>query len=128
MTSHPPGYTTAPPMPIPPPRLKPRVLAICQWGHSRSAALVRVLHGQQYLAVSIGVSSDLDGSLVCALGEWADKICVMEPHFASHIPPHLHPKILHFDVGPDRWSNPYNQELLTLLGGMVKHAQEGGAL
>jgi fatty acid/phospholipid biosynthesis enzyme len=45
----------------------------------------------------------------------ATHIFVMEPGFASVVPYEHRSKVVVLDVGPDRWSNPYNQELLALV-------------
>lgn len=96
---------------------KPRVLCICQYGHSRSVALCRVLHGRGFKAVAAGVSTAGDG--LAHIAAWADVICVLQPSFSAHVPEEHRHKIRDFDVGPDRWSNPYNQELLSILTGMA---------
>ncbi len=94
-----------------------KFLCICQWGHSRSVALCRVLHGLGHGAVAIGECSN--GGAIHPLSEWADKILVLQPMFADAVPQQHRVKIIDFDVGPDRWSNPYNQELLEILRQMV---------
>ena len=90
-----------------------KFLCVCQYGHSRSVALCRVLHSRGIGAVAVGVGTN--GGAIAPLAEWADVIAVLQPAFASHVPEAHRHKIADFDVGPDRWSNPYNQELLDIL-------------
>ena len=94
-----------------------KFLCVCQFGHSRSVALTRVLHGKGLTAIAVGWASSGDGLAV--LSEWADKILVLETWFSEKIPLEHRSKIVDFNVGRDRWSNLYNQELLDILGQMV---------
>lgn len=86
-----------------------KFLCICHYGHSRSAALVRVLHGRGHEAVCAGCGTS--PSVIVPLVRWADVVVNMVPNEVST----GNEKEIHLDIGPDRWSNPYNQELLTLL-------------
>ena len=96
-----------------------KFLCICHYGHSRSVALARVLHARGYPAVAIGHATSADA--VRALAEWADVICPLDVGHDSHVPTHLRAKVTHaFQVGPDRWSNPYNTDLLKLLDGKAE--------
>ncbi len=88
-------------------------LCICQCGHSRSVACTRILHGKGYAAVAIGHMTS--GDAIIPLANWADKILVMQSYFAAYVPDSQKHKIVDFDIGPDVWSNPYNQELLKIL-------------
>lgn len=90
-----------------------KFLCICHYGHSRSVALCRVLHGMGINAVAAGTGTA--GTAIDVLAGWADVIAVMVPEAKSKIPTEFHSKIRDFSVGPDRWSNPYNQELLAIL-------------
>ena len=94
-----------------------KFLCICQYGNSRSAALVRVFHSLKHEAVAVGVGTS--PSAIEVIGDWADHICVMQPHFANYVPDRLKHKVAVFDVGHDQWSNPYNQDLLTILRSMA---------
>lgn len=95
-----------------------KFLCICQYGHSRSVALCRVLHGLGHSAVAIGAGTS--GDAIGSLAPWADKILTLQPGFGRIVPPdHFH-KVIEFDVGPDRWVNPYHPELHAILSGMVK--------
>jgi hypothetical protein len=95
-----------------------KFLCVCQWGHSRSVALCRVLHHHGHVAIAVGIQRSGDGLTV--LSDWADHILTLETGFAEFIPPQYRHKVIDFHVGPDRWSNPYNQELLKLLEGMAR--------
>lgn len=91
-----------------------KFLCICQYGHSRSVALCRVLHGKAIPAVAAGYSTS--GDAIDTLAEWADVIALMTPEAMNRIPKEYQEKVtLHFNIGPDKWSNPYNQELLAIL-------------
>ncbi len=45
---------------------------------------------------------------------------MLQPGFAAAVPEAFRANILVFDVGPDRWSNPYSTELLDILLRMVE--------
>lgn len=92
-------------------------LCICQYGHSRSVALSRVLQQRGHAAVAIGWMTS--GNAIQPLSQWADRICTLETHFRQYVPNEHIGKVLDFNVGPDRWVNPYNQELLGILEAMV---------
>lgn len=81
-------------------------------------ALTRVLHGRFIEAVAVGAMTA--PSAIACLAAWADKVIVLQKDFVIAVPIELRHKILIWDIGPDRWSNPYNQELLTLLEGLVR--------
>jgi hypothetical protein len=90
-----------------------KFLCICHYGHSRSAALVRVLHGRRHEAVCAGAGTS--PSVLPALVQWADVVVNMVPN-EIHLDT---PKQVIIDIGRDQWSNPYNQELLKLLEAKV---------
>lgn len=50
-------------------------LCLCQYGHSRSVALARLLHSRGIPAVAAGVWTG--GSAIAVLSEWADVIAVL---------------------------------------------------
>lgn len=91
----------------------PRFLCLCQYGHSRSAALVRILHSRGIEAVALGAGTS--PSLIRDVAPMVDVIVVMQPHFADAVPVGHRSKVVTMDIGHDRWSNPYNQELLSLV-------------
>lgn len=91
-----------------------KFLCICQYGHSRSVALCRVLHGKGIPAVAAGWATS--GDAIEVLSAWADVIALMTPEGIDQIPFEYRGKVVgHFNIGPDKWSNPYNQDLLSIL-------------
>lgn len=101
----------------------PRFLCVCQYGHSRSVAMARTLHGMGYYAMAAGVGTT-DSEGLSRLAGWADKILVMQPHFANRIDPAYLEKVVVMDVGHDQWSNPYNRDLLALCRRLVDEKLE----
>lgn len=107
-----------------------RWLCICHYGHSRSVALARVLHGQKLPAVAAGWTSS--GDALTTLSAWADIIALMTPDGLAKIPPEHRHKVHDFNIGPDAWSNPYHPELLAICRQKVAdfhrdHPQNPGA-
>jgi len=94
-----------------------KFLCICQYGHSRSVALARVLHGRGHQAVPVGAGTS--PAAIPLLADWADHIVIVQPQFLSAVPAAYHKRTKLFDVGRDRWSNPYNTELLDIFTKMV---------
>lgn len=90
-----------------------RYLCICQYGHSRSVALARLLQEKGNKAVAIGVGTG--GDAVEPLSDWAEIIYVLQPHYIKYVPERNKSKIKVIDVGPDIWSNPYNTDLRKIL-------------
>ncbi len=95
-----------------------KALCICQYGHSRSVAMCRVLHHRNHEAVACGVGTAL--SAIPALVAWADVIILMQGTFAWSIPKEFGDKVVINDVGPDIWSNPYNPDLRALCDRFIK--------
>jgi hypothetical protein len=88
-------------------------LCICQYAHSRSVALARLLQQKGQVAVAIGVGTS--GDAIKVLAPWADRIFVLQEQYKEFVPAEYHDKVIVMDVGPDKWSNPYSQELAALL-------------
>ena len=97
--------------------MKKKFLTICYHGHCRSVACARELHGRGHQAVPVGAHTS--PGAVPLLGDWADHIILMQPGFVSVVPQALLNKVKVFDVGPDRWVNPYHPELAKMVKGMV---------
>lgn len=93
-------------------------LCVCQYGHSRSVALARVLHGCRQTAVACGHATA--GTALPVLCGWADKILILDDGFRGHIPKEHWHKVVSMHVGPDRWVNPYHPELNAMLTEMVE--------
>lgn len=90
-----------------------RWLCVCTYGHSRSVALVRELHHHGIPAVACGHATAGDG--LYTLSGWADVIALVAGEGLTRIPENCRHKVVSFDVGPDRWSNPYNAELAGIM-------------
>lgn len=94
-----------------------KYLCVCQYGHSRSVAMTRVLHARGLQAVAVGWYTSPDWLI--ALSHAADKIIALESKCIVHIPETCRNKIILMDIGPDRWSDPYNAELYAMLSRLV---------
>ena len=102
-----------------------RVLCVCQYGHSRSVALARLFHAHNISAVSIGWQT-AGHKFTETLVRQSTKIVTLQDGYLGKIlnqinclaPPHVC-----FDVGPDRWVNPYNPELADLVAKMFASYQ-----
>jgi hypothetical protein len=81
-------------------------------------ALARVLHHIRQSAVAVGWHTCPRG--LEHLAGWADHILLLDDGYMRHIPEEHQAKVISFHVGPDKWSNPYNRDLLNLLAGMVE--------
>lgn len=88
-------------------------LCVCQYGHSRSVAMVRELHSRGLPAVACGWATA--GTGLHWLSQWADVIFVMQAEFSQYVPEPYRHKVVAMDVGPDRWVNPYHPELAALV-------------
>lgn len=95
-----------------------KFLCVCQYGHSRSVCLSRVLHGMGHSAVATGWSTC--GDAIIPLSEWADLILLVCGHAVHRIPPGNRFKCVDMTVGPDRWQNPYSPELTELFQKLLK--------
>lgn len=91
-----------------------KFLCICYYGHSRSAAMVRCLHGHKHEAVCAGYGTS--PSVLSILTEWTDRVIVMDGGFRVTYPIRegAEEKFMSFPIGPDKWSNPYHPELAAL--------------
>lgn len=103
-----------------------KVLCMCQGGNVRSVALKYLLHygGMKLDALACGWESNTDNTRDM-LFAWADYIIVMQPQFASRVPAAFHyqpggpRKLFCYDVGQDRFGNPFHPELQQMLKGMI---------
>lgn len=87
-----------------------KFLCICQYGHSRSVAMARMLHGMGHEAVAVGYGTAV--SAFRPLGEWADNILVVDMQYGlPFMAMGLSHKTTPFPLGPDIWSNPYHSDL-----------------
>lgn len=104
----------------------PKVLCVCKMGHCRSVALSRALHEQGYEAVAIGWGTS--GTALRLLCDWADVIAVMEARFIKFVPTDFKQKVVDFDIGRDRWKNPFHKELTGIVATMLKERQAKGLM
>jgi hypothetical protein len=104
-----------------------RVLCVCQYGHSRSVALARLLHAQNIQAVAVGWQTAGCDFLEAIAWQSTKIITLQDGYFsiiANQIPWFPTKRFCScFDVGPDRWVNPYNPELADLLSKMFASYQ-----
>ena len=105
-----------------------KCLCVCQYGHSRSVALTRVLHRDKVEAAAVGRMTA--PAALAVLAEWADVIAVLDRAFVAKLPAeHRHKVTDNFHVGPDVWSNPYSRELDALLVARYEaYRASGGAV
>lgn len=64
-------------------------------------------------------------SALACLAEWAERIVVMQPHYASAVPAAAKGKIVIVDVGPDRWGNPLHPEIQEIMRIRAHEALKG---
>lgn len=95
-----------------------KYLCICHFGHSRSVAIARALHGRGLSAVAIGAHSS--GDAVVPLAAWADVIFAVDPTHAYQVPAEYRHKVKAFPLGPDVWSNPYHHDLIAKVDALLK--------
>ena len=92
-----------------------KVLCMCAGAVSRSVGLAYLLkyrYGHDALAVSHEKNTV---ETIDMLSNWADRIIVVQPHYAKHIPEKYHSKLGVYDVGLDRWVNALHPELHQVL-------------
>lgn len=89
-----------------------KILTVCHQGLCRSVGMADVLkmHFEPVDVVPVGIKSNT--TILPILFAWADHIIIMQPHMAEKIPEEFHSKILVCDVGPDRYKNSKNRELI----------------
>lgn len=118
-----------------------KILTICRGGQVRSVALKYLLHYSNYGqhdVLACGVESNTQETREM-LYEWADIIIVMTPEFAKFVPEKYHTKwvltpnstrgykdgaeerrLYCFNVGEDRFMNPFHPELQAMLKHMIE--------
>lgn len=88
-----------------------RVTTLCQGGHVRSVAakyLLTYKYGHEVLACGWESNTPETRKM---LFEWCDVIVIMQAHFKQYIPEEFWNKTICYDVGPDRFMNPFHPEL-----------------
>jgi galactitol-specific phosphotransferase system IIB component len=91
-----------------------KVLTVCHGGNVRSVALAYVLKtlaGADALAASVKHNSPQTLNMLC---DWADRIIVVQAHYADKIPQSHRNKVRVYDVGRDRWFNSLHPQLLSM--------------
>ena len=95
-----------------------KVLTICAAGTVRSVAMAhRLKHDYGIDAVPVGHDVNSQAT-IDMLSDWADRIIVMQPGYASGILQQYAHKIVPpalTDVGGDRWLNPLHPELQSIV-------------
>lgn len=97
-----------------------KILAVCEGGNCRSVATALLLKCNGYDALACSWKDNSPETLAM-LYEWAGAICVMEEYMAEKIPDQHRHKLTVIDVGPDRWCNPFDGELLGIIGHYLNH-------
>lgn len=104
-----------------------KILTMCRGGHVRSVGLKYRLHylveeGHDVLACGWESNSQETREM---LYDWADYIIVMSKEMAQYVSEKWHNKpdgtrkLFCYDVGEDRFMNPFHPELQKMLEGMV---------
>ena len=88
-----------------------KILAVCAGGNIRSRALAYRLmyhHGQDALSASADKQAQDTWRMLC---DWADRIVLMQPHFAGRIQDGYKAKVRICDVGEDLYGSPWHFQL-----------------
>jgi len=100
-----------------------KILCVCEGGNVRSRALAYVLHDLKgHEAIPVGTRW-MQRETWNLLGQWADRIVVMQPHLQAFVPTAFQFKVRVLDVGPDT----YGLNISPSLMGQV-HAGVDGVL
>ena len=103
-----------------------KVVTMCQGGHVRSVGLkylLRYKYGHDVIACGWEGNTEETRDL---LFSWADYIVVMQASMVQHVPTKHHQrddqsrKLFCYDVGEDRYGNPFHPELQSALKGMIE--------
>lgn len=101
---------------------------MCQGGHVRSVALKYLLRYK--FGVPDVIACGWEGNTPETrrmLFEWSDTIVIMQKHFAEHVPKEFHDnedgtrRLFCYDVGEDRFMNPFHPELQAMLEVMIRN-------
>ena len=104
-----------------------RIVTMCQGGHVRSVALKYLLRykfgGHDVIACGYEGNTDETRSMVFG---WADVIVIMQSKFEKYVPVEFHEKdgkrrLFCYDVGEDRFMNPFHPELQSMLSAMIQN-------
>ena len=103
-----------------------RIVTMCQGGHVRSVALKYLLRygGPNLDVLACGWESNTEQTRRM-LFEWADTIIILQSKFEQHVPSEFHDnsdgsrRLFCYDVGEDRFGNPFHPELQEGLKHMI---------
>lgn len=97
-----------------------KILCICKQGIVRSGALVWLLKVEHaHDAVAVGYETN-GSEVIKLLGTWADRIIALDNASYQSVPLVFISKTDVFNVGEDRWHDPGNLELHSILRSMIK--------
>jgi hypothetical protein len=94
-----------------------KVLCICYGGNVRSVALKHLLNKMGHDALAAGILNSPE--TLSHLHDWAEKVVVTDPVLLASLPFRESPKIIVYDLGDDRWNNPFHKELEALVQKIV---------
>jgi predicted protein tyrosine phosphatase len=105
-----------------------KVLTMCSAGTVRSVAMAHKLK-QNYGIDAVPVGHDANSQeTIDMLSDWADKILVMQPKYASGILKKNAHKVVIADVGPDVWGNPLDPDLQAKVGKIAFDLHQQGVI
>ncbi len=97
-----------------------KILCICKQGIVRSGALAWLLKTEfKHDAVSVGWEFN-EENIRNMLAKWADKIICFDNRSYNTLPFDEVPKARLWDIGEDRWHNPADPELHSILRTMIQ--------
>jgi hypothetical protein len=89
-----------------------RILVACRGGNVRSVAVAFLLK-YKYSCDALAASFEKNDALTLALlMEWAETVIVTEGEHVRLVKEAYRDKVQLVDIGPDRWANPFDHELL----------------
>ena len=99
-----------------------KVVCCCSWGQVRSVATRKILFEKYGMDNVLACGIDRNGTeTLDMLFAWADVIVVAgEQRLADKVPSQWFHKLIHFDIGEDRWGNAFSESLANRLMPMVK--------
>lgn len=110
-----------------------KILCVCDHGLCRSVSLAQLLAAKGYETRIKALYSTSPKLVTIDDIVWSDKtVCLSNnssfyPWYTS-LPQALKEKIIHCDMGPDRWADPNNVELVRLLQYFIEFTTIGRGL
>lgn len=97
-----------------------KILCVCKQGIVRSGALAWLLKTEfRHDAIAVGYETNSE-QVRDLLGSWADSIVCLDNSSQQSVSLTMWDKTVLFDVGEDRWHDPSNPELHSILRTMIK--------